>query len=88
MLYVTNCTPFHIHAYHGVPAKSIPSGYMIIKTYQMWIFHFLYNSDIIKLDIQVLVDALQGTADLDIILKLDRDFVVDQGFEETISSIN
>lgn len=52
------------------------------KTYQMWVFDFLHHCDIIQLDVQVLIHALQRAADRDIILELDGDFVVDQRFEE------
>ena len=49
----------------------------------MWIFPFLHHLYIIELDIEVLIDRFQSSADLDIILELDGDFVIDQGLEET-----
>lgn len=39
--------------------------------------------DIIELDVEVLVDGLQGPADPDVIFQLDRDGLVGKGFEET-----
>lgn len=39
--------------------------------------------DVIQLDIQVLVDALEAAADSDVVLELDDDRVVCEGFEET-----
>ena len=38
---------------------------------------------IIQLQIQVLINALQRPADADFILEFDRDFVVNERFEET-----
>ena len=48
----------------------------------MWVLELLNNADIIQLDVQVLVNALQCAADLDIVLKLDGDLMVDEGLEE------
>jgi hypothetical protein len=39
---------------------------------------------IFKLDVKVLVNRLQNSTDLDVILELDRYFVVNQGLEETV----
>ena len=50
----------------------------------MRILHLFHNTNIIQLDIQILVNTLQRPPDLDIVLQLDRDFVIDEGFEETI----
>lgn len=52
------------------------------STHQMWVLQLIHHSDIIQLDIQVLIHALQCAPNRDIILKLDGDFVVDQRFEE------
>jgi hypothetical protein len=49
----------------------------------MGILQLLDHLYIIQLDIEVLVNRFQCAADLDIVLELDGDFVVDQGFEET-----
>lgn len=48
----------------------------------MGVLDLLKNLDVVELDVEVLVDALEDTADLDVILELDRDLVVDEGFEE------
>jgi len=40
---------------------------------------------IIKLDIQILIDAFQRTADADFVLEFDGDFVLDERLEETMS---
>ena len=52
-------------------------------TYQVRVLELLEDLDIIKLDVEVLVDALQGPPDLDVILELDGDLVVDEGLEKT-----
>jgi hypothetical protein len=44
--------------------------------------HVLLDLDVVQLDVQELVDALEGASDADLVLELDGDFVVDQGFEE------
>lgn len=51
-------------------------------TYQMRVFDLFYHSDIVQLDIEVLIDALECAADRDVVLELYRDFVVHQRLEE------
>lgn len=48
----------------------------------MRVFHLLHHTDIIQLDIQVLIHALQRPADGDVVFQLHGDFVVDERFEE------
>lgn len=48
----------------------------------MWVLDFLEHLDVIQLNVQILVDALENAAYLDIVLELDRDLMVDEGFEE------
>lgn len=48
----------------------------------MWVLDLLHHADILELDVQVLVDRLQHSADLDVVLELDGDLVVHQGLEE------
>lgn len=43
----------------------------------MWVLQLLNHRDILELDVEILVDALKGTADLDVVLEFDRDLVVD-----------
>ena len=50
----------------------------------MRVLYFIDNSDIVELDVQKLVDTLQGTFNRDIIFEFHGDFVIHQGFEETI----
>ena len=40
---------------------------------------------IIKLDVQILIDAFQRAADADFVLEFDGDFVLDERFEEAMS---
>lgn len=49
----------------------------------MGVLDLLDDADVLELDVEVLVDALEGAADLDVVLELDCDLVVDQGLEET-----
>lgn len=52
-------------------------------TYKMRVLELLDDLDVVELDVEVLVHALQRAADLDVVLELDRDLVVDERFEET-----
>jgi hypothetical protein len=45
--------------------------------------HLIHGLGIVQLDVQVLVDALEGAADLDFIFEFDGDFLLDERFEET-----
>ena len=55
-------------------------------TYQMGIFQLLDDLYLVELDVEVLVDALERAADLNIVFQLDRDLVVDERLEEAIPS--
>jgi hypothetical protein len=46
------------------------------------IFQLIHDSYILQLDVQELVHALQRPPYRHIVLKLDRDLVIDEGFEE------
>jgi len=48
----------------------------------MWILQLINNRDIIKFDVEVLIDALEGAADGDVVFELDGHGGVDEGFEE------
>ncbi len=48
----------------------------------MRVLDLLEHLDVVEFDVEVLVDALEDAADLDVVLELDGDLVVDQGFEE------
>lgn len=50
----------------------------------MRVLDLLDDGDVLELDVEVLVHALEGAADLDVVLELDGDLVVDQGLEETV----
>lgn len=50
----------------------------------MRVLELFYYGDVIKLDVEVLVDAFQCTAQLDIVLELYSDLMVYQGLEEAM----
>jgi hypothetical protein len=52
------------------------------KTNQMRILQLLNDGDVVKLDVEVLVDALERAAELDVVLELDGDLMVDERLEE------
>jgi hypothetical protein len=47
----------------------------------------IQNLDIIQLDVQILVDALQGPTDTDVVLQLDGDGMVRERLEKA-STLN
>ena len=51
----------------------------------MRVLQVVDDADVVQLDVEVLVDALERAADLDVVLELDGDLVVDQGLEEAAS---
>lgn len=51
--------------------------------YQMGVLEIVDDPDVVELDVEVLVNALEDTADLDVVLELDGHLVVDEGLEET-----
>lgn len=52
------------------------------KTNQVRVLELLDHLNVLELDIEILVDALEDAADADVVFELDRDLVVDEGFEE------
>ncbi len=48
----------------------------------MRILQLLHHLYIIEFDVEELIDGLECAADGDVVLELDGDFVVDEGFEE------
>lgn len=48
----------------------------------MWVFQLIDDANVVKFDVEVLVDALEGAAYGDVVLELDGDFGVDQSLEE------
>jgi hypothetical protein len=46
--------------------------------------HLIHGLCVIELDVQVLVDGLEGAADLDFVFEFDGDFLLDERFEETM----
>lgn len=50
----------------------------------MRILDVLNDGYVVKLEVQVLINALEGAADLDAVLELNGDLDVDQRLEETV----
>lgn len=51
-------------------------------THQMWVLHLFDYRNIVQLDVEVLVHALQRAAHRDVVLELDGDLMVHQCLEE------
>ncbi len=61
---------------------SCPQGWGL--TDQMRVLELLDDGDVVELDVEELVHALEGAAELDVVLELDCDFVVDERLEEAV----
>ena len=48
----------------------------------MRVLELVDDADVVELDVEVLVDALERAADADVVLELDRHLVVDERLEE------
>lgn len=55
----------------------------ILDGAQVRILDVLNDGYVVKLEVQVLINALEGAADLDAVLELNGDLDVDQRLEET-----
>lgn len=55
-------------------------------THQMRVLDLLDDADVLQLDVEILVDTLERATDLNVIFEFDRDLMVDEGFEEAVSS--
>lgn len=53
----------------------------------MRVLQLLHNTNIIQLNIQILIDTLQRAPNLDVVLELDCDFMVDEGLEEATDAL-
>lgn len=49
----------------------------------MGVFQLLYHRNVIELDVEVLIYALERAFELDVVFELNRDFMVNKGFEKT-----
>lgn len=54
----------------------------VLYSAQVRVLEVVLHRDLLELDVQVLVDGLEGAGDFDVIFELDRDLLVDEGFEE------
>ena len=49
----------------------------------MRVLDLLNDLNVVQLDVKVLVNALQRPANLNVVLKFNRNLMVDEGFEKT-----
>lgn len=54
----------------------------VLDRAQMGVLELIDNLDVVELDVEVLVDALEDALELNVVLEFDRDLVVDEGLEE------
>lgn len=60
----------------------------ILHRAQMWIFALFQHLNVVQLDVQILVDRLEGTADRDVVLELHGHSVVRKGLEEAVGEVS
>jgi hypothetical protein len=53
----------------------LPLSITSLMSYHVRVLEVVQNGDIVELDVEVLVDTLQGSADRDVILELHRDLL-------------
>lgn len=51
---------------------------------QVRVLEFLMDGYVVELDVEVLVDRLEGALDFDVIFEFDCHRLVDEGFEEAV----
>ena len=51
--------------------------------HKMRVLDLLNDLDVVELDVKILVDAFQRPANLNVVLKLHRHLMVDEGLEKT-----
>ena len=52
--------------------------------HQMGILELFDHLDVLKLDVQVLVNGLESSADLNFLFQLNRDLLLDKSLEEAV----
>jgi hypothetical protein len=79
------CRALQYIAISQISLKSNHSPLAALRvTYQMRPSHLIHGLCVIELNVQVLVDGLEGAADLDFVFEFDGDFLLDERFEETM----
>jgi hypothetical protein len=58
------------------------------STNQMRILDIIDDTDIIEFNVEILVDALESTTNLDVVLELDCDLMVDKRLEEAEHAVS
>ena len=54
----------------------------------MRVLELVDDADVVQLDVEVLVDALERAADADIVLELDRHLMVDERLEKAVGRVS
>ena len=54
----------------------------VLDAAQVWILELIEDYDIVKFDVEILVDGFEGAANGDVVLEFDCHGVVRQGLEE------
>jgi len=63
-------------------SDNTPSHEAVFQCDKLRVLFRVDDFDVEKLDVEVLIDAVEGTGHYDIVLEFDRDFLPDQSFEK------
>lgn len=75
--------PIHLRlGQDHIPHHTAPDEH-VLDGRQVRVLVEVEDVDVVQLDVEVLVDGFEGAADADVVLELDGDDVVGEGFEET-----
>lgn len=81
-MYVSNYAPTNKDVLYRTLFSVSSFSRIYNVTDHVWVFQFIHDRDVLELDVQELVHALEGTSYRYIVLELNCDFVVDEGLEE------
>lgn len=78
----TSRTQMAYGVWHHVPADEA-----VLDRQQMRVLLFVDHVDIVQLDVQILIDRVQRTADGDVVLELDDHLLVGERLEERVEQL-
>jgi len=65
----------------------VPADEAVLDRQQMRVLLFVDHVDIVQLDVQILIDRVQRTADGDVVLELDDHLLVGERLEERVEQL-
>lgn len=56
----------------------------VLDRAEMGVFQFIQNHHVVELDVEVLVDGFEGSADRDVVFQLNGNGLLSEGLEEAV----